>query len=52
MQHQLPHPSPQGGSAVAPRLAAVAAVAVVARPAAVVAPVVVFALTIAAPSPS
>jgi len=42
MQHRLPHPSPPGGSAVAPRLAVVA----------VVAPVVVFALTIAAPSQS
>jgi hypothetical protein len=49
MQHQLPHLSPLGGCCVAPRLAAVAAVAaLVAFPALVV----VFAITLAAASQS
>jgi hypothetical protein len=54
MQHQLPHLSPPGGSWFAPRLAAVAAVGVVAVAvlAAVAVPVVVFAMTLAAPSQS
>jgi len=46
MQHQLPHLSLPGGCCVAPRLAAVAAVAAVAPL------VVVFAMTLAAPSQS
>jgi hypothetical protein len=56
MQHRLPHLSPPGGSCVAPRLAVVAAVvaalAAVAAPVAVAALVVVFAMTLAAPSQS
>jgi hypothetical protein len=51
MQHQLPHLSPPGGCCVAPRLAAVA-VAAVAPLVAVAALVVVFAMTLAAPSQS
>jgi len=55
MQHRLPHPSPPGGSCVVPRLAAAAVAAVaplpaVAAPVAVAALVVVFVVTLAAPS--
>jgi len=49
MQHQPPNLSPPGGCCVAPRLAAVAAVAPLV---AVAALVVVFAMTLAAPSQS
>jgi len=58
MQHQPPHLSPPGGFSVAPRRAAVAAVAVVAALAvfaalvAVAVLVAVAALTLAAPSQS
>ena len=52
MQHQLPHLSRPGGCYVAPQLAAVAAVAGPAPPVAVAALVVVFAMTLAAPSQS
>jgi hypothetical protein len=52
MQHQPPHLSPLGGCCVAPRLAvaAVAAVAPLVALVAVAALVVVFAMTLAAPS--
>jgi hypothetical protein len=55
MQHQLPHLSPPGGCCVAPRLAAVALAAVALAAVALVAVaalVVVFVMTLAAPSQS